>query len=85
MYEVSSIRREEPVMGYGNPLFDGDEPLPPSSKQRLLSMRLFSHGLRPRTPEQEPALPVRDHDPDGDRGGSNSQRSEPQDERNQRG
>lgn len=29
-------------MGYGNPLFDGDQPLPPrNAKPRILSMRLW--------------------------------------------
>jgi hypothetical protein len=83
--EASSIRREEPVMGYGNPLFDGDEPLPADSRRRVLSMRLFFHGLRPRTPDHETGLSDSRHDRAGDRDGSQGRRSEPQEERDQRG
>jgi hypothetical protein len=45
-------------MGYGNPLFDGDEPLaPPHPKQRIISMRLLFRGLHARGPGQITALP----------------------------
>jgi hypothetical protein len=72
-------------MGYGNPLFDGDEPLPTTSSQRMLSMRLFFHGLRSRTPDEETGLSDGHHGQAGDRDGSQGRRSDPQRERDRRG
>jgi hypothetical protein len=46
---IFSQPAEETPMGYGNPLFDGDEPLPaPDAAQRIVSMRLLFRGLRAR-------------------------------------
>jgi hypothetical protein len=71
-------------MGYGNPLFDGDEPLAANSRQRVLSMRLFFHGLRPRTKDEGSGLQGRDRDQDGERDNSRSQHGEPPGERGNR-
>ena len=68
-------------MGYGNPLFDGDEPLtPPNPKQRILSMRLWFHGLHPRTPGDGTTLPDRHDEEHGDFGGAQGRRDEEQQE-----
>ena len=68
-------------MGYGNPLFDGDEPLaPPDPKQRIISMRLWFHGLRPRTSVEEGNSPDRHDEVHGGRSNARSQRVEEQQE-----
>jgi hypothetical protein len=69
-------------MGYGNPLFDGDEPLPsPNAAQRIVSMRLLFRGLRPRTGNEVAC--VADRDEDGT--GVQCQRSEDHGDRDPRG
>ena len=73
-------------MGYGNPLFDGDEPLPPlDPKQRIVSMHLLFRGLRARIPDERAGLPDRHDDENGGRGGAQDQRGQGQGERDQRG
>lgn len=55
-------------MGYGNPLFDGDQPLPEKTpKQRVVSMRLWLGAVLAGTLGEGAGLPDR-HD-DEDRGG----------------
>ena len=76
---------QEPMMGYGNPLFDGDQPLPPRHpRQRILSMRLWLGAVLAGTLGEGTGLPDR-HD-DEDRGGraTENQWRESQREWNQR-
>jgi hypothetical protein len=64
---------EDVSMGYGNPIFDGDEPLPAQdSRQRMVSMRLWRSGLLARTSDEEMSLP--DRHADEDRGGAATER-----------
>lgn len=64
-------------MGYGNPLFDGDEPLaPPHPRQRIISMRLLFRGLQARTPGEITALPDHLDDAHGGLGTTQRQRSQ---------
>ncbi len=48
-------------MGYGNPMFDGDEPLP-QAQQRIISMRVWLSALRAGTLGEGAGLPDRHHD-----------------------
>ena len=64
-------------MGYGNPLFDGDEPLTTQdARQRIVSMRLTFHGWRPKF-SGERAGSV-DHDDEHGGGDAQGQRSQEQ-------
>jgi hypothetical protein len=72
-------------MGYGNPLFDGDEPLPPlDPQQRIVSMRLLFRGLRARTPGERAGLADRHDDENGGPDGTRNLRAQDQGE-DQRG
>lgn len=52
-------------MGYGNPLFDGDQPLPPRhSRPRILSMRLWLGAVLAGTLGHGPAMADREKDDD---------------------
>jgi hypothetical protein len=53
------------MMGYGNPLFDGDQPLPPARpKQRIVSMRLWLGALLAGSLGEGACLPDRHDDED---------------------
>lgn len=61
-------------MGYGNQIFDGDEPLPASEpEQRILSMRLWRRPLFPVSRAKPADIPERDRDEDGGGRGAKSQ------------
>ena len=80
-------RSQEPVMGYGNPLFDGDEPLPPRKRahpNRLLSMRLWLGAVLAGTLGEGSGLPDRHEDEDRGRRGAESQWRETQGDWNER-
>jgi hypothetical protein len=72
-------------MGYGNPLFDGDEPLPAANpRQRIVSMRVWLGGLVAGTLGEGTGLPDRHHDEDSRGRGAESQWRQEQGERGER-
>ena len=78
-------RPQETEMGYGNPLFDGDEPLPAQDpKQRIVSLRLWRGRLLAGSRSEGAALPNGNQDEDGSGRGPESQGRQGQGERNQR-
>lgn len=65
-------------MGYGNPLFDGDQPLPPrksAQPNRILSMRLWLGAVLAGTLGSGSALPDRHADEDRSNGGESQWRA----------
>lgn len=76
-------------MGYGNPLFDGDEPLPPRSsrepaRNRILSMRLWLGAVLAGTLGEGSGLPDRHQDENRGSRGAENQWRQAQREGNQR-
>ncbi len=77
-------------MGYGNPLFDGDQPLPPRNprpavRQKILSMRLWLGAVLAGTLGEGSGLPDRHEDEDRGRRGAENQWRQGQGEWNERG
>ena len=83
-----SMHRENPIedilMGYGNPLFDGDEPLP-SPRPRIVSVRLWLGALLAGTLGEGTGLPDRHDDQDCGGRGTESEWRQGDGERSQRG
>ena len=87
---------EAQLMGYGNSLFDGDEPLPPANQKQRGSMgtglksvpirlRVWLGAALAGAAGEGSGLPDRHHDQDGGGRGTESEWRQGQGERNQQG